>query len=149
MSETPQSPPVDTREAIRCQEAAHLRSGFDVLGKRWNGLVLAALSSAPLGFADLSRVLPDLSERMLSSRLQELAAAGLVARTVDPGPPVRSRYTLSTSGQAAVPVLRVIATWAATHLSAIDVTAEAARDGSPGAPGPSSSGTARSAAPRQ
>ncbi|MGW1027935.1 winged helix-turn-helix transcriptional regulator [Streptomyces sp. NPDC002577] len=118
MPQCQHSQPDSPREPGRHNDATDLRRGFDVLGKRWNGLVLAALSEEPLGFADLSRAVPDVSERMLSSRLRDLSAAGLVARTVEPGPPVRSRYELSEHGQALVPVLHAIADWAATHFPA-------------------------------
>ena len=58
-----------------------------MLGKRWTGLVLAALMNGPGHFAQLRRAVPGISERMLSDRLTELAALGLVVRTVEEGPP--------------------------------------------------------------
>ena len=53
---------------------------------------------------------------MLSERLSELTAAGLVLRTVDDGPPVSVAYSLTPAGQALVPALHALADWASHHL---------------------------------
>jgi DNA-binding HxlR family transcriptional regulator len=50
--------------------------------------------------------------------LTELAAAGLVLRTVDPGPPVAVSYELTPAGEALIPALGELARWAAQHLPA-------------------------------
>src|SRR2546421_12835166 len=66
----------------------HLTRAFAFLGKRWNGMLIGALSGGPASFAELCRGVPGISESVLSDRLSELAAAGLVRREVDEGPPV-------------------------------------------------------------
>ena len=53
---------------------------------------------------------------MLSDRLSELTAAGLVLREVDEGPPVGVRYRLAEPGEALVPVLNQLMTWARNNL---------------------------------
>ncbi|MGW4277439.1 winged helix-turn-helix transcriptional regulator [Streptomyces seoulensis] len=70
----------------------------------------------PLGLTDLRRAIPGISERMLSDRLTELGAAGLVLREVDEGPPLRVSYRLTEAGSALEPALRELAQWAKTHL---------------------------------
>ena len=55
---------------------------------------------------------------MLADRLGELGDAGLVIRRVEPGPPVAVSYLLSDSGEALVPALRALGSWAAANLSA-------------------------------
>ena len=55
---------------------------------------------------------------MLSDRLSDLAACGLVTRTVDEGPPLSVSYALTDSGRALMPALEQIAQWANEHLSA-------------------------------
>jgi DNA-binding HxlR family transcriptional regulator len=68
---------------------------FQLLGKRWTAPIVAVLTGGPAYFVDLCRAVPGLSERMLSDRLTELAAAGLVVREVDEGPPLRVRRQLA------------------------------------------------------
>ncbi|POX61724.1 transcriptional regulator [Streptomyces sp. Ru62] len=89
---------------------------FQLLGKRWSGPIVAVLVEQPAYFADLRRAIPGISERMLSDRLAELGAAGLVLREVDEGPPLRVSYRLTESGAALEPALRKLGEWAKTYL---------------------------------
>lgn len=89
---------------------------FALLGKRWTGLIVAVLMPHPAHFVDLRRAIPGISERMLSDRLTELAAAGLVVREVDEGPPLRVVYRLTEGGVALEPALRELKDWATVHL---------------------------------
>jgi DNA-binding HxlR family transcriptional regulator len=89
---------------------------FQVLGKRWTGLVLAALMNGPGHFAQLRRAVPGISERMLSDRLTELASLALVVRTVEEGPPLRVSYKLTAAGLALRPAMTELTRWADTHL---------------------------------
>ncbi|MFG2939739.1 winged helix-turn-helix transcriptional regulator [Streptomyces sp. NPDC048282] len=89
---------------------------FQVLGKRWNGPILSVLMDQPTHFANLRRAIPGISERMLSDRLTELGAAGLLVREVDEGPPLRVSYRLTAAGAALEPSLKELGQWAAQHL---------------------------------
>jgi len=84
---------------------------MEVLAKPWNGLVIAALESGPLRFSDLHSRLPDIGDCMLSGRLKELAARGLVVRRVLHGPPVGVEYELTGAGQGFGEVMEAISTW--------------------------------------
>jgi DNA-binding HxlR family transcriptional regulator len=95
---------------------AALAQVFGFLGKRWNGVLLATLMHGPAGFAELRRAVAGISDSVLSDRLNELAEAGLVQRTVDEGPPVAVEYRLTASGQALLPALDALSTWAAANL---------------------------------
>lgn len=96
-----------------CEQAsAELIWAFSLLGKRWTGVVIAVLMNGPAHFAALHRAVPGISERMLSDRLSELAAAGLVSREVGEGPPLRVRYQLTDVGLALRPALQELVTWA-------------------------------------
>ncbi|SFD23657.1 winged helix-turn-helix transcriptional regulator [Streptomyces aidingensis] len=94
-----------------------LRQVFGLLGKRWNGLVIAALMGGPGGFAELKRAVPGISERMLSERLTELAELHLVAREVEPGPPLRVTYRLTESGHGLRPAMVELTRWADRFLA--------------------------------
>jgi DNA-binding HxlR family transcriptional regulator len=94
-----------------------LTRAFAVLGKRWSGLVLACLRVGPAGFRELSRAIDGVSDSVLSDRLAELTKHGLVARTVDEGPPVSVTYELTDSGKALMPALNELSYWAQEHLT--------------------------------
>lgn len=103
-------------EPRACDEA--LARAFRFLGKRWNGVLLGTLISGPAGFSELRRAIGGISDSVLAERLSELAAAGLVQRSVDEGPPIAVDYRLTPAGQALLPALTELTTWAAENLSA-------------------------------
>ncbi|WP_181767331.1 winged helix-turn-helix transcriptional regulator [Streptomyces albidus (ex Kaewkla and Franco 2022)] len=108
---------VELGAAEQCTEPeSSITRVFQVLGKRWTGLVLAALMNGPGHFAQLRRAVPGISERMLSDRLTELGTLNLVVRTVEEGPPLRVSYRLSAAGQALKPAMTELTRWADTHL---------------------------------
>ncbi|MFD4985730.1 winged helix-turn-helix transcriptional regulator [Streptomyces sp. NPDC058374] len=89
---------------------------FELLGKRWTGPIIAVLMTQPVHFADLRRAIPGISERMLSDRLTELTAAGLVLREVAEGPPLRVSYRLTEPGAELGPALSALRCWGEKHL---------------------------------
>ena len=96
---------------------ASLVRAFDLLGKRWTGVLLGTLPGGPVGFRALARAVPGISDSVLSDRLRELTEAGLVARTVEEGPPVSVTYALTGAGRELLPALEQIGRWAERHLT--------------------------------
>ncbi|MFK4761668.1 winged helix-turn-helix transcriptional regulator [Microbacterium sp. ZW T5_45] len=101
-------------ESHVCDAAITL--AFSVLGKRWNGMIVSSLGGGPSTFVALRRGVSGISDTVLSDRLAELADAGLVARTVDAGPPVTVSYALTSSGEGLLPILDQLGQWASTNL---------------------------------
>ncbi len=87
---------------------------MDVLARPWNGLIIATLGEhGALRFSALRAKLSSMGDRMLSARLKDLEARGLVARTVAPGPPVRVDYRLTELGEGFQDVAAAIGRWGA------------------------------------
>ncbi|MCU1667417.1 MAG: Transcriptional regulator, HxlR family [Blastococcus sp.] len=107
----------DAPQEPRGCDAALVRA-FGVLGKRWSGVLLAVLTGGPATFSELRRAVGGISDSVLSDRLTELAAAGLVQRAVDEGPPVAVSYRLTYAGSSLLPVLQQLSRWAADNLDA-------------------------------
>src|SRR3712207_7600723 len=57
---------------------------YTTLFRSWTGAILRALLDGSTRFGDLLAAVPGLSDRLLSERLKELEAAGIVVRTVIP-----------------------------------------------------------------
>jgi len=113
------SSPQPLADAEQCLTAdATLTRAFDLLGKRWTGVLLATLRGGVVGFRALSRAVPGISDSVLSDRLSELADAGLVVRSVREGPPISVSYALTEAGEALLPALEQISRWADIHLPA-------------------------------
>ena len=96
----------------------YYHEAVELVGRRWTGAILRVLMDGPLRFSEVSQMVPELSDRLLSERMKELESRGLVVRTVIPGPPVRVRYELSEMGRELEPALTEIETWAQRWLSA-------------------------------
>lgn len=105
----------ETEEELHVCDAA-VTLAFSVLGKRWNGMIISSLGGGPSTFVALRRGVAGISDTVLSDRLAELGDAGLVARTVDAGPPVAVSYSLTASGKGLLPILDQLGQWAAANL---------------------------------
>jgi DNA-binding HxlR family transcriptional regulator len=117
-SSAQRQPRVDAEACVRGD--ASLMRAFDLLGRRWTGVVLGTLSDGPTGFRALGRAVEGISDSMLSDRLAALTNAELVTRTVDEGPPLSVAYELTDGGRALLPALEQISRWAEQHLPATD-----------------------------
>jgi DNA-binding HxlR family transcriptional regulator len=93
----------------------------ELIGRRWTGAIIEILiQSGSLRFSQIASAVTDLSDRMLSDRLKELEAWGLVKRTVHPGPPVRVEYALTRKGRELAPALAELKQWARAWLDGRD-----------------------------
>ena len=76
----------------------HFHAAIELIGKRWTGAIVSALTEGPLRFGELAKAVPGLSDRLLSQRLRELEDAGVVQREVEEGTPTRVIYSLTEKG---------------------------------------------------
>ena len=90
----------------------HFHAAVELVGKRWSGAILSALTDRPHRFGELAQAVPGMSDRLLSQRLRELEHKGLVERAVEPGSPVRVNYSLTVKGADLDPALRELHVWA-------------------------------------
>ena len=84
----------------------------ELIGRRWTGAIIFVLLKSRCRFATLRDAIPDITDRMLSERLQELEQEGIVERTVLPDPPVRVEYSLTPKGRALASAVDAISDWA-------------------------------------
>lgn len=101
--------PQDRRPATVCPD---FHAAVELIGRRWTGAILWTLAVGPAYFADIAQAVPGLSDRLLSRRLRELEAAGVVEREVHEGTPPRVSYRLSEKGRELGPVLDELGAWA-------------------------------------
>lgn len=90
----------------------HFHAAIELIGKRWTGAILCALTEGPLRFGELARAVPGLSDRLLSQRLRELEDEGLVERVVESATPVRVTYSLTEKGAGLRPAITELKSWA-------------------------------------
>jgi DNA-binding HxlR family transcriptional regulator len=91
---------------------ASYHEAVELLGKRWNGAIVAVLLAGRRRFSELVTSVPGLSERLLAERLRELESRKIVLRRVLPGPPVGVEYELTGAGRELQPAIEAISVWA-------------------------------------
>jgi DNA-binding HxlR family transcriptional regulator len=90
----------------------HFHAAIELIGKRWTGAIICALTERPMRFGELGKAVPGLSDRLLSQRLRELEGEGLVQREVEAGTPVRVTYSLTAIGAQLGPAIGELRSWA-------------------------------------
>ena len=89
---------------LKPQLCARYHKAVELIGGRWTGAVIQ--------LAELRGAIPEISDRMLSERLRELEAEGILARIVVPDTPVRVEYDLTEKGRALEHALAAVGRWA-------------------------------------
>lgn len=84
----------------------------ELIGRRWTGAIIFVLLRYRCRFAALRDAIPEITDRMLCDRLQELEQEGIVERTVVPDTPVRVEYALTKKGRALAATVEAISEWA-------------------------------------
>jgi DNA-binding HxlR family transcriptional regulator len=87
-------------------------AAFELLGKRWTGLIIRSLLSGAKRFSDIQEIIPNLSARMLTERFKELEENGILTRKVYPEMPVRIEYELTEKGRELEKAMDEIQKWA-------------------------------------
>lgn len=100
------TPPVNVSVCPKFHKAVEL------IGRRWTGAILSALLLGATRFTDIVHAVPGLSDRLLSERLKELEAEGIVQRSVHPETPVRVEYHLTEKGHELNAVISTLTEWA-------------------------------------
>jgi DNA-binding HxlR family transcriptional regulator len=97
-----------------------------VIGGKWKALIVYNLRQGPARFNVLRRLIPDVTQRMLTQHLRELEADGLISRTVHAVVPPHVEYALTTLGHTLTPVLDAMAAWGFANAHLRTPRAEAA-----------------------
>ncbi|WP_227254911.1 winged helix-turn-helix transcriptional regulator [Frigoriglobus tundricola] len=121
----------DLRDHLRRGDHARISEGckpsaeiMALVGEKWTVIVVVMLSGGPRRFKELQRMIPGVSQRMLTLTLRGLERDGLVARTVFPTVPPRVDYALTELGESLRAPVLALGTWARENRAQI----EAARD---------------------
>jgi DNA-binding HxlR family transcriptional regulator len=90
----------------------YFHEAVELVGKRWTGAIVGALIPGPRRFSEIAQAIPQISDRLLSTRLRELESEGIVGREVLGGSRIRVLYTLTSKGRALEPAITELSVWA-------------------------------------
>ena len=83
----------------------------DIIGGKWKSMVLWALKKEVKRNGELKRMIPNISQKMLTQQLRELESVGVVERIVYPVIPPKVEYKLSAQGEKLIPILEQFYDW--------------------------------------
>jgi DNA-binding HxlR family transcriptional regulator len=111
MKSGPATTALDAVTEHRCCPRYH--AAVELVGKRWTGAILyVLLHGGRMRFTEIANAVPDLSDRLLSERMKELEARGIVQRHVIRGTPTKVCYELTDKGRELAPAMAELKTWA-------------------------------------
>lgn len=94
-----------------CLEPCPVEKGMRIIGGKWTGSILWHLKDAPVRFNDLARMVGGASKKMITERLRQLEAQGLVTRQVMDTAPVSVQYEITEFGRTALGFLDELRKW--------------------------------------
>lgn len=98
----------------------------DMIGGKWKGMVLWALKKDVKRNGELKRLIPQISQKMLTQQLRELEDVGIVERIVYPVIPPKVEYKLTLNGKKLIPILEDLHDWGKEY--AIDNNIDIVKD---------------------
>lgn len=85
---------------------------IDLIGGKWKPLIIWHLgNNGILRFNELKKILPQITQKMLTQQLRELESDDLISRKVYPQVPPKVEYALTELGKSIMPILKTMCTW--------------------------------------
>ncbi len=93
-----------------------VEAALDIIGGKWKSIILFRVLEQTRRFNELRRLMPKITQRMLTNQLRELERDGLIHREVYAEVPPRVEYSITEFGASLEPVLLALKGWAETHM---------------------------------
>ena len=100
-----------SRRIHNCHFGCPVEAALDVIGNKWKGIILFHLLTGLKRFNELRRLIPDVSQRMLTLQLRELESDNVINRIVYAQVPPKVEYSLTELGLSLEPALMALRTW--------------------------------------
>jgi DNA-binding HxlR family transcriptional regulator len=94
-----------------CSPGCAVEAALNLIDGKWKGVVLFHLFQRTLRFNEIRRLVPNVTQRMLTNQLRELEADGLILRKVYPEVPPKVEYSLSLRGRSLEPIIMALKAW--------------------------------------
>jgi DNA-binding HxlR family transcriptional regulator len=105
--------PKSSRRTNQCHYGCAVEAALDVIGSKWKGVILFHLLDGTKRFNEFRRLMPSITQRMLTLQLRELEHDEIINRKVYPVVPPKVEYTLTPLGAELKPILLLLREWGA------------------------------------
>lgn len=96
-------------------EKCPVETALDVIDGKWKILILWYLRRDTKRFNELQKLMPKITQKMLSTKLKELEDDGIILRVVYPVVPPKVEYSLTSYGMSLKPILKQLYLWGEEH----------------------------------
>ncbi|QQU04758.1 winged helix-turn-helix transcriptional regulator [Myroides odoratus] len=86
-----------------------------IIGGQWTMAICCYLLEGKMRFGEIKKVLPNITERVLTLQLRKLEEHNIISRTVYPEVPPRVEYELTSIGLKLAPIIKALGKWGAEH----------------------------------
>jgi DNA-binding HxlR family transcriptional regulator len=93
-----------------------VQATINVVSGKWKVLAIWHLGFQPQRFAQLRKLLPGVSEKVLTAQLRQLETDGIVTRAITHSSPPQVTYSLTPAGEELIAPLSVLCAWGTRHL---------------------------------
>lgn len=100
---------------VKNSYSCKLTLAMDLVGGKWKMVILWHLRNGTLRFNELRRLLPGITQKMLTQQLRELEGFGIISRTVYPVVPPKVEYDLTGEGRKLIPSLDMLCQWSTAY----------------------------------
>ncbi|HYE12079.1 MAG TPA: helix-turn-helix domain-containing protein [Patescibacteria group bacterium] len=103
---------------------------MDLIGGKWKPIIIWHLGTkGTKRFNELKKLLPQITQKMLTQQLRELESDSLVERKVYPQVPPKVEYSLTDLGKSLMPILSMMCDWGEKYYEKVDINRGCANKG--------------------
>ncbi len=88
---------------------------LSVIGGKWKPIIMFVIREETKRFSQIKKLIPTISQKMLTQQLRELEEDGIINRHVYPVVPPKVEYTLTEYGRTLMPIMDAMAAWGRAH----------------------------------
>lgn len=99
----------------KCNNGCPVEATLELIGGKWKGVILYHLLEKTYRFGELKKVMPGITQRMLTKQLRELERDGIIHRKVYAQVPPKVEYSLTESGETLRDVITMMRDWGKNH----------------------------------
>ena len=96
-----------------------LTAALAAIGGKWKLIIVYCLAESPKHFAALRRIMPGISQKVLTQQLRELIGDGILQRQPKGAIPAPVEYSLTDYGQSVLPLVEGVRLWGRAHMERV------------------------------
>ena len=102
-----------------CDFGCPVEAALEVIGGKWKGVILYHLLQDKKRFNELRKLMPKVTQRMLTKQLRDLESDQIITRTVYPEVPPKVEYEITDFGKSLGPIVLLLQQWGTDYLESI------------------------------